>query len=174
MSGSPPAGDGETATPNPASQTTCDDVEVMVDTQLTPMAHGVPSAGDLLTDDALTSAVSPSSGLSRRTLIQGTVGSIGILVGSLGAGGDLIQDPILGNGPFSWIRYGHGQQLAQFVLYVGVGLLVWAWVRLGRDILAKRVTPRGVLVAGLAWITPMIVSPPAFTRDVYSYLGQGE
>jgi alpha-1,6-mannosyltransferase len=146
----------------------------MVDTQLTPMAQGVPSAADLLTDGAVTSDVSPTSGLSRRTLVQGTVGSIGILVGSLGAGGDLIQDPLLGNGPFSWIRYGHGQQLAQFVLYVGVGLLVWAWVRLGRDILAKRVTPRGVLVAGLSWIAPMIISPPAFTRDPYSYLGQGE
>ncbi|HEX5404235.1 MAG TPA: polyprenol phosphomannose-dependent alpha 1,6 mannosyltransferase MptB [Pseudonocardiaceae bacterium] len=138
------------------------------------MAQSMSSAADLLTDDAVTSHVSPTSGLSRRTLVQGVAGSVAIMLGSLGAGGDLIQDPVLGNGPFSWIRYGHGQQLAQFVLYVGVGLLVWAWVRLGRDILAKRVTPRGVLVAGLAWIAPMIISPPAFTRDPYSYLGQGE
>src|ERR1700742_5034319 len=100
MSGSPLTDGDETVTPNQASQPTCDDDEVMVDTQLTPMAQSVPSAADLLTDDAVTSNVSPTSGLSRRTLVQGTLGSIGILVGSLGAGGDLIQDPVLGNSPF--------------------------------------------------------------------------
>ncbi len=113
-------------------------------------------------------------GLSRRTLIQGIIGSILIMIGSLGAGGDLINDPILGNGPLSWIRYGHGRNLATAVLYVGVFLLVWAWVRLGRDVIAGKVRGRGVLIAGLSWIAPMIISPPAFTRDVFSYLGQGE
>jgi alpha-1,6-mannosyltransferase len=138
------------------------------------MVQSVPSAADLHTDGVVPSRASRMSGLSKRTLVQGTVGSVAMLIGSLGAGGDLIEDPVLGTSPFSWIRYGHGQQLAQAVLYIGVGLLVWAWVRLGRDIIAKRVAARGVLLAGLAWITPMIISPPQFTRDVFSYLGQGE
>jgi alpha-1,6-mannosyltransferase len=146
----------------------------MAETQLTRIVQSVPSAADLPTEQELTSSVSRANGLSKRTLVQGTVGSVLILIGSLGAGGDLIQDPILGNSPFSWIRYGHGQQLAQAVLYIGVGLLVWAWVRLGRDVMAKTVTPRGVLLAGLSWIAPMVISPPTFTRDVFSYLGQGE
>ncbi|HKN98894.1 MAG TPA: polyprenol phosphomannose-dependent alpha 1,6 mannosyltransferase MptB [Pseudonocardiaceae bacterium] len=146
----------------------------MAETQLTRMVQSVPTAADLPADGIPTARVRHASGLSKRTVAQGTIGSVAILIGSLGAGGDLIQDPILGNSPFAWIRFGHGQQLAQAVLYIGVGLLVWAWVRLGRDVLAKRVTPRAVLVTGLAWITPMIVSPPTFTRDVFSYLGQGE
>jgi alpha-1,6-mannosyltransferase len=146
----------------------------MAETQLTHVAHGPPSAADLPTDEVTTSGARAASGLSRRTLLQGTAGSIAILLGSLGAGGDLIQDPVLGNGPFSWIRYGHGQQLAQALLYIGVGLLVWAWIRLGRDIIAKTVAARGVLIAGLSWIAPMIVAPPTFTRDVFSYLAQGE
>lgn len=146
----------------------------MAETQLTSVVQSVPLAADVSTDEASTSRAGRTSGLSRRTLVQGTVGSLAILVGCLGAGGDLIQDPILGNSPFSWIRYGHGQQLAQAVLYIGVGLLVWAWVRLGRDIIAKRVAPRGVLLAGLSWIAPMVIAPPTFTRDVFSYLGQGE
>lgn len=146
----------------------------MAETQLASVAPSLPSAADPHPDRAPATSARGASGLSTRTVAQGTVGSALIMIGSLGAGGDLIHDPILGNSPFSWIRYGHGQQLAQAVLYVGVGLLVWAWVRLGRDVMDRRVAPRGVLLTGLAWLAPMIISPPAFTRDVYSYLGQGE
>jgi alpha-1,6-mannosyltransferase len=145
----------------------------MAETQLTHLVSGVSPAADPA-DGVPTPGATTTSGLNRRTLVQGTVGSVAILLGSLGAGGDLIHDPVLGNSPFSWIRYGHGQQLAQALLYVGVGLLVWAWIRLGRDIMAKRVAARGVLVAGLSWIAPMIVAPPTFTRDVFSYLAEGK
>jgi alpha-1,6-mannosyltransferase len=174
MSDSGRAGAAETKTPSQARWATWDHGRVMAETQLTHMVQSVPSAADLPADDVLTSPASRMSGLSRRTLVQGTVGSVAMVIGSLGAGGDLIEDPILGRSPFSWIRYGHGQQLAQAVLYIGVGLLVWAWVRLGRDVIEKRVAPRGVLLTGLSWIAPMIISPPQFTRDVFSYLGQGE
>lgn len=159
---------------------TCDYGVVMAETQV---AQAAPETGALAAADANgvdAVPVSPSSsaqrgsGLSRRTLVQGLIGSVLILVGSFGAGGILISDPVLGNGPLSAIRYGHGQDLATILVYLGVGLLVWAWVRLGRDVLAHRVRARGVLIAGVAWILPMIVAPPQFTRDPFSYLGQGE
>ncbi|MCA1673137.1 MAG: polyprenol phosphomannose-dependent alpha 1,6 mannosyltransferase MptB, partial [Actinobacteria bacterium] len=45
--------------------------------------------------------------------------------------------------------------------------------RLGRDVLAGTANAQHVLGASAAWITPMLLSPPLFTRDVYSYLAQG-
>jgi alpha-1,6-mannosyltransferase len=111
--------------------------------------------------------------LPLRTITLGAIGSVLVLIGSLGAGGILLQDPILGSGPLSVLRYGHGRDLAAGVLYLGFGLLVWAWVRLGRGVLADLVGSRGVLVAAAAWIAPILFAPPLFTRDVYSYLAQG-
>jgi len=108
-----------------------------------------------------------------RTISLGTLGSLMILVGAFGAGGILVHDPILGHGPLSWIRYGHGQMLATFTVYVGFALVMWAWIRLGRHVLAGRVGVRPVLIAAGCWAAPMLISPPVFTRDVFSYIGQG-
>jgi alpha-1,6-mannosyltransferase len=108
-----------------------------------------------------------------RTIALGTVGSALLMLGALGAGGILIHDPVLGHGPLSWIRYGHGQAMATGAVYLGVGLLVWAWVRLGRYALAGRISAKPILIAASCWIVPLLISPPLFTRDVFSYLGQG-
>ncbi|MDQ4115586.1 MAG: polyprenol phosphomannose-dependent alpha 1,6 mannosyltransferase MptB, partial [Actinomycetota bacterium] len=108
-----------------------------------------------------------------RTPALGFAGSVLMLVGGFGSGGTLLRDPILGNSAFSFWRYGHGSQLAGMLIYAGLVVVVWAWVRLGRDALARRVTGRGVLVTALAWIVPLLVSPPLFTRDPFSYLAQG-
>ncbi len=108
-----------------------------------------------------------------RTTVLGLVGSLILLLASFGAGGILVHDPVLGSSPLSWIRYGHGHALATALLYVGFGLVVWAWVRLGRHVLAGRVGSRPVVVAALTWMAPLLVAPPLFTRDVFSYLGQG-
>ncbi|WP_179956992.1 polyprenol phosphomannose-dependent alpha 1,6 mannosyltransferase MptB [Amycolatopsis anabasis] len=108
-----------------------------------------------------------------RTIAMGTIGSTLLLLGGLGAGGILIRDPVLGHGALSWIRYGHGRVLANAVLYLGFALVVWAWVRLGRYVLAGRIGTRPILIAAACWMAPLLVSPPLFTRDVFSYLGQG-
>ncbi|MDQ3154365.1 MAG: polyprenol phosphomannose-dependent alpha 1,6 mannosyltransferase MptB [Actinomycetota bacterium] len=107
------------------------------------------------------------------TVLLGLLGSVLLTVGAVGAGGILAQDPLITGGPLSWVRYGHGRILATIVLYLGFGLVVWAWVRLGRDVLRGTATGRQVIAAGGVWLLPMLVSPPLFTRDVYSYLGQG-
>lgn len=107
------------------------------------------------------------------TVLLGLVGSALLAVSAVGAGGILVTDPLITGGPLSWIRYGHGRDLATMLLYLGVGMLIWAWVRLGRDVLAGTAMSRHVLVACAAWTTPMLFSPPLFTRDVYSYLAQG-
>ncbi|HET9140214.1 polyprenol phosphomannose-dependent alpha 1,6 mannosyltransferase MptB, partial [Actinophytocola sp.] len=113
------------------------------------------------------------SPLPLRTIMLGTVGSLMILVCALGAAATLVHDPLIGRGPLSWVRYGHGKALATMIIYLGFLLLVWAWVRLGRHVLAERVGTRAVLIASACWTLPLVFSPPLFTRDVYSYIAQG-
>jgi len=137
-------------------------------------AHGVPPA--VSTVENATLAESPARSrpaLPVRTIMLGTIGSLLILVSALGAGAILAQDPILGRGPLSWIRYGHGRMLATLVLYTGFALVVWAWVLLGRHVLAGRVGARPVLMAAAAWTIPMLVCPPVFSRDAYLYVAYG-
>ncbi|MGH3913036.1 MAG: polyprenol phosphomannose-dependent alpha 1,6 mannosyltransferase MptB [Pseudonocardiaceae bacterium] len=107
------------------------------------------------------------------TVLLGLVGSVLLAAMAIGAGGILVIDPMITGGPLSWIRYGHGRDLATVALYLGLGMLIWAWVRLGRDVLAGVATARHVLAAAAAWTVPMLFTPPLFTRDVYSYLAQG-
>jgi alpha-1,6-mannosyltransferase len=124
-------------------------------------------------DEKTTPAGKPVPGMPVRTIALGTLGTVLILITAVGAAGILVKDPILGNGPLSWIRYGHGKALATGILYVGFALVVWAWIRLGRHVLAGRVDGRAVIIAALCWMAPLLFSPPVFTRDVFSYLGQG-
>jgi alpha-1,6-mannosyltransferase len=109
----------------------------------------------------------------RGPLLTGLAGSLLMVVGGFGAGGVLIRDPILTNSPLGFWRYGHGRELATAFIYLGLFLMAWAWVRLGREVLAHRVGGRAVLSTAGAWLAPMLVTPPLFTRDVFSYLAQG-
>ncbi|MBW0097094.1 polyprenol phosphomannose-dependent alpha 1,6 mannosyltransferase MptB [Pseudonocardia sp. KRD-184] len=112
-------------------------------------------------------------GPPRRTVLLGLTGSVLLVLGGLGAGGVLVRDPVLTNSVLGFWRYGHGREMATALVYLGVGLLVWAWVRLGRDVLADRVSGRVVVSTAAVWLAPMLVAPPLFTRDVFSYLAQG-
>ncbi|WP_370588675.1 polyprenol phosphomannose-dependent alpha 1,6 mannosyltransferase MptB [Pseudonocardia sp. C8] len=109
----------------------------------------------------------------RRTLLLGLAGTLLMFLGAPGGGGIPMRDPLLGDSWLSFWRYGHGQMLASLVIYTGLALMVWAWVRLGRDVLARRTGGRAVLTVSGAWVLPMLVTPPLFTRDPYSYLAQG-
>ena len=107
------------------------------------------------------------------TVLLGFAGSVLLATMAVGAGGILITDPLITGGPLSWIRYGHGHDLATVLLYIGIGMIVWAWVRLGRDVCRGIATVHDVHIASAAWTVPVLLSPPLFTRDVYSYLAQG-
>jgi len=107
------------------------------------------------------------------TVLLGLVGSVLLATMAVGAGGILVSDPLISGGPLSWIRYGHGHDLATAALYLGVGMIVWAWIRLGRDVLGGTATSQQVQFASAVWTAPVLLSPPLFTRDVYSYLAQG-
>ncbi|MFC4943466.1 polyprenol phosphomannose-dependent alpha 1,6 mannosyltransferase MptB [Pseudonocardia sp. GCM10023141] len=109
----------------------------------------------------------------RRPLLLGLLASLMMLVGSFGAGGVLVRDPLLTNSALGFWRYGHGHDLALFLIYGGVALMAWAWIQLGRKVLAGEVNGRAVLTIAAVWLIPMLVCPPLFTRDIFSYLAQG-
>ena len=109
----------------------------------------------------------------RRPLVIGLLGSLMLLVGGFGAGGVLVRDPLMTNSVIGFWRYGHGHDIAAFLMYGGVGLLLWAWIMLGRDVLAHRIGGRAVLTNAAVWIAPLLLAPPLFTRDIFSYLAQG-
>lgn len=111
--------------------------------------------------------------ISLRTVLLGGLGSALIALGGIGAGGVLVRDPVLADTAFSWIRFGHGRDLANLVLYGGLALIVLAWVRLGRDTWAGRTSVRGMVLAVGVWTLPLLIAPPLFSRDIYSYLAQG-
>ncbi len=62
---------------------------------------------------------------------------------------------------------------ATALVYLGLTLLVGAWLWLGRQVAAGRTTPRQLLLTLLCWGAPLVLAPPMYSRDVYSYLAQG-
>ncbi|TLS43334.1 DUF2029 domain-containing protein [Streptomyces montanus] len=59
-------------------------------------------------------------------------------------------------------------------VYFGLVLLIAAWALLGRVLRGPEPpSPRQLLVVLAVWATPLLVAPPLFSRDVYSYLAQG-
>lgn len=120
--------------------------------------------------------------LLARYALPGFVGSLILAFGALGVGwlpldGGFIDagelDPLRGT---TW-----GQLLSRAFVFVGVALLLQAWLILGHDLLAGpddphslRGTPPWTLVGVLiAWVAPIALAPPLFSRDVYSYFAQG-
>jgi len=70
------------------------------------------------------------------------------------------------------LEAGHGGALT-VVFYGFGGLLVLAWVMVG--LVARRglLTTRRAWALLAAWGGPLVVAPPLFSRDLYSYVGQG-
>ncbi|MGH3435323.1 MAG: polyprenol phosphomannose-dependent alpha 1,6 mannosyltransferase MptB [Sciscionella sp.] len=110
----------------------------------------------------------------RGILLLGVLGATLAAVGGLGARNMLSRDPFLSDSSLSWLTYGHGKVLAHGLLYLGIGLITWAWIRLGRAARAGAVGAPAVLVTTAVWVLPLLVCPPLFSNDVYSYLAQGD
>lgn len=109
----------------------------------------------------------------RKVLWPGVFGAMMLTVGGLGAGAIVRRDPLLSGTVLNAMRYGHGHDLAFMVLFAGLGLMVLSWVRLGRLVLTHQAGGRTVALAAAAWTAPLVIAPPLYSRDVYSYLAQG-
>jgi alpha-1,6-mannosyltransferase len=98
----------------------------------------------------------------------GLIGAIALALGGLTAGALPVGEPFYLSPA---VRHGFGLPAAGMVCAVaGLVLLVGAWWRL-RSAVAGR--PGAALRVLAAWTAPLLLAPPLFSRDVYSYLAQG-
>lgn len=131
-----------------------------------PVPEAEPSAG----------LRSPEVDHPNSAIIAGTVGSFMMFVGSLGVGwlasvSDLSRWPLI-----IWMRLELTGIILSIVLLAGGGmLLVRSWLRLGQKVRSWGPEARSAtLKAIVCWGTPLMVSVPLFSRDVYAYIVQGQ
>ncbi|ADX73448.1 hypothetical protein Asphe3_23100 [Pseudarthrobacter phenanthrenivorans Sphe3] len=138
------------------------------------MTARVPAAGERASATA-----APAGGAdvdnARSPLLAGFIGSMFMMIGSLGVGwlapvSELRRMPL-----FIWMRAeAVGVALSIILLAVGGMLLVRAWLRLGQRVRVWGGEARkATVMAVAAWGLPMMFSVPLFSRDVYAYIGQG-
>jgi len=110
----------------------------------------------------------------RRTRIFGATGTVLMGIGALGAGArPVIQDPTFGvrllNLP------SRIQTVSLTMTTTGAVMMALAWLMLGRFALGPRRMTRSQLDRTLLlWMLPLLVAPPMYSKDVYSYLAQSE
>ena len=120
--------------------------------------------------------------LLARYALPGFVGSLILAVGALGVGWLPLNGGLLDVAGVEALRgTTAGLLLSRAFVFVGVALLLQAWLILGHDLLAdpddphslRGVAPRTLVTVLVAWVAPPVLAPPLFSRDVYSYFAQG-
>lgn len=59
-------------------------------------------------------------------------------------------------------------------VYGGLAALAWVWLGTCRALGERAVAVRRVMVVVGIWALPFLLGPPLFSRDIFSYAGQGE
>jgi alpha-1,6-mannosyltransferase len=110
----------------------------------------------------------------QRTRLFGATGTVLMAVGALGAGArPVVQDPTFGvrllNLP------SRVQTVSLTMTTTGAVMMALAWLMLGRFALGRRRMSRGDLDRTLLlWTLPLLLAPPMYSKDVYSYLAQSQ
>ena len=110
----------------------------------------------------------------KRTRLFGATGTVLMAIGALGAGArPVVQDPTFGvrllNLP------SRIQTVSLTMTTTGAVMMALAWLMLGRFTLGPRRMTRSQLDRTLMlWIVPLLVAPPMYSKDVYSYLAQSQ
>jgi len=113
-------------------------------------------------------------GALQRTRLFGATGTVLMAIGALGAGArPVVQDPTFGvrllNLP------SRIQTVSLTMTTTGAVMMALAWLMLGRFALGKRRMSRGELDRTLLlWTLPLLIAPPMYSKDVYSYLAQSQ
>ncbi len=109
-----------------------------------------------------------------RTRLFGATGTVLMGIGALGAGArPVVQDPTFGvrllNLP------SRIQTVSLTMTTTGAVMMALAWLMLGRFALGPRRMSRSQLDRTLLlWMVPLLIAPPMYSKDVYSYLAQSQ
>lgn len=107
--------------------------------------------------------------------LPGFLGSTLLLIGALGAGWLPLNTHLTDIALVNALRETtSGVLLCRALILAGAAVLLQSWLVLGHDLLSGRHTAHTRLFAILGmWCLPLVVAPPLFSRDVYSYYLQG-
>lgn len=124
---------------------------------------------------AETTAPTETSSRGRAEVWAGFAGAVLICLGSYGIADIPRRDSTLSDLGLAGLNYGHGRGLATVSFWVGLAIIVVAWIRLGRMFADRSAGLRlpQVRNAVLLWTLPLLFAAPLYSRDVYAYLAQG-
>ena len=119
--------------------------------------------------------MSPTRAFVVRHGLPGLAGSGLIAIGALGVGWLPLQTNLLANPLVDLLRGSSGGSLAaRAFVFLGLAVLLQSWLVLGSDLLdAHRPSMRPLGWVLAMWSAPLLLAPPMFSRDVYSYYVQG-
>jgi alpha-1,6-mannosyltransferase len=133
--------------------------------------HGMPPAPAVA--EAGGDAPPPDPARIPRRL--GLTGALLMGIGALGAGALPVPNPLFGLRVISLPARNATAAIA--LTYAGMGMLVLAWLWIGRMLRTRGAVPPApdrtqLARTGLLWALPLALAPPMFSKDVYSYLAQ--
>ncbi len=112
-------------------------------------------------------------------LARGLVGSVLVLLGGLVVSVLPPSAPVLGSGVLETLRGAEaGRMSALTLVLIGLALLASAWLALCRQVAFAEAEERYdaldlVRFATMVWSAPLVLAPPLFSRDGWSYAAQG-
>ncbi|HET6988717.1 MAG TPA: polyprenol phosphomannose-dependent alpha 1,6 mannosyltransferase MptB [Kribbella sp.] len=108
----------------------------------------------------------------RSPMVRGVVGSVVVALASL------VTSVVP---PSSWVatlpitgELRHslpGRMVGLTFMVAGLGLMAWAWLTVGRQVMTGQRPPLVRMAA--YWSAPLLLIPPLFSRDAWSYAAQG-
>jgi hypothetical protein len=108
--------------------------------------------------------------------LPGLVGGLLMALGSLGVGWLPANSPLLQWALVDALRTTTaGEVLSRIAVFAGVAVLLQGWLVLGHDVLEDLERgERRLLWILVIWTAPLLLMPPLFSRDAYSYFAQGQ
>ncbi|MGW5189509.1 polyprenol phosphomannose-dependent alpha 1,6 mannosyltransferase MptB [Kribbella sp. NPDC004138] len=104
----------------------------------------------------------------RSPVVRGVVGSVVVAMASL------VTSVVPASSWVAAVPLRHslpGRMVGLTFMVAGLGLMAWAWLTVGRQVMAGARLP--LLRMAACWSAPLLLTPPLFSRDAWSYAAQG-